>query len=587
MELTKLRKKLNKIDPSISASEEKGCIVLRGEVDEWTSAVKAGRMAVDKKKYLGVINDIRLRGYEEKVNLPEIKDDALEGRSVDVLIIGAGISGCSAAREFAKYNLKTLVVEKGADLAVGQSSRNGGVIHTGLSFGSKSLKLKYNLLGNEYYTQLAEELDIPLERTGQIMFIRHAYEKPLAHIVKLWGDSKGVPGLKYMKRDELKKIDSCVPDWSIGGVFAASGGITCPYKATIALAENAADNGVEFSLETAVLDMKLENGLVSEVITNRGTIRPKLVVNAAGIYSDKIAEMADDRTFSIHPRKGSYMVIDKKKGDMSRTSLGKAPFTISPYQDAEIGRSPVKFVKAILSNLHSHSKGTGVIHTIDNNILLGPEALETPDRESTESVRTTIDSLFDIQHEVTPGINKSDIITYFSGVRAANYEEDFVVRQGIRTKNIFEMGAIQSPGITAAPAIGVDIAQWSVDYLRKTGVNVEKNENFNPIHRFPPSIKELPDEDRDEMIRKNPDYGEIVCRCEEISRGEIIDALKTSIPVYTLDAIKRRVRPGMGRCQGGFCSPQVLKIISEISGKAIEEINKGSEGSRILLGRTK
>lgn len=587
MELTKLRKKLNKIDPSISASEEKGCIVLRGEVDEWTSAVKAGRMAVDKKKYLGVINDIRLRGYEEKVNLPEIKDDALEGRDVDVLIIGAGISGCSAAREFAKYNLKTLVVEKGADLAVGQSSRNGGVIHTGLSFGSKSLKLKYNLLGNEYYTQLAEELDIPLERTGQIMFIRHAYEKPLAHIVKLWGDSKGVPGLKYMKRDELKKIDSCVPDWSIGGVFAASGGITCPYKATIALAENAADNGVEFSLETAVLDMKLENGLVSEVITNRGTIRPKLVVNAAGIYSDKIAEMADDRTFSIHPRKGSYMVIDKKKGDMSRTSLGKAPFTISPYQDAEIGRSPVKFVKAILSNLHSHSKGTGVIHTIDNNILLGPEALETPDRESTESVRTTIDSLFDIQHEVTPGINKSDIITYFSGVRAANYEEDFVVRQGIRTKNIFEMGAIQSPGITAAPAIGVDIAQWSVDYLRKTGVNVEKNENFNPIHRFPPSIKELPDEDRDEMIRKNPDYGEIVCRCEEISRGEIIDALKTSIPVYTLDAIKRRVRPGMGRCQGGFCSPQVLKIISEISGKAIEEINKGSEGSRILLGRTK
>ena len=587
MELTKLRKKLNKIDPSISASEEKGCIVLRGEVDEWTSAVKAGRMAVDKKKYLGVINDIRLRGYEEKVNLPEIKDDALEGRDVDVLIIGAGISGCSAAREFAKYNLKTLVVEKGADLAVGQSSRNGGVIHTGLSFGSKSLKLKYNLLGNEYYTQLAEELDIPLERTGQIMFIRHAYEKPLAHIVKLWGDSKGVPGLKYMKRDELKKIDSCVPDWSIGGVFAASGGITCPYKATIALAENAADNGVEFCLETAVLDMKLENGLVSEVITNRGTIRPKLVVNAAGIYSDKIAEMADDRTFSIHPRKGSYMVIDKKKGDMSRTSLGKAPFTISPYQDAEIGRSPVKFVKAILSNLHSHSKGTGVIHTIDNNILLGPEALETPDRESTESVRTTIDSLFDIQHEVTPGINKSDIITYFSGVRAANYEEDFVVRQGIRTKNIFEMGAIQSPGITAAPAIGVDIAQWSVDYLRKTGVNVEKNENFNPIHRFPPSIKELPDEDRDEMIRKNPDYGEIVCRCEEISRGEIIDALKTSIPVYTLDAIKRRVRPGMGRCQGGFCSPQVLKIISEISGKAIEEINKGSEGSRILLGRTK
>ena len=587
MELTKLQKKLNKLDPSITASEEKGCIVLRGEVDDWATAVKAGRTAVDKKKYLGVINDIRLKGYEEKVILPEISDDSLDGREVDVLIIGAGICGCSAAREFARYDLSTLVVEKGADLAVGQSSRNGGVIHTGLSFGGKSLKLKYDLLGNEYYDRLAEELDIPLEKTGQIMFIRHKYEVPLAHIVKLWGDSKGVPGLKYMTRDELKKIDQCIPDWSIGGVFAASGGVTCPYKATIALAENAADNGVEFSLETAVLDMKVEDGLIREVITNRGTIRPKVVVNAAGIYSDKIAEMADDRTFTIHPRKGSYMVIDKKKGDMSRTSLGKAPFTISPYQDAEIGRSPVRFVRAILSNLHSHSKGTGVIHTVDNNILLGPEALETPDRESTESVRETIDHLFNIQSEVTPEIRKSDIITYFSGVRAANYEEDFVVRQGIRTENIFEMGAIQSPGITAAPAIGIDIARWAVDYLRKTGVKVEVNRTFDPIHRFPPAIREMSDDERDEMIKKNPEYGEIVCRCEEISRGEIIDALKSSIPVYTLDAVKRRVRPGMGRCQGGFCSPQVLRMISELSGKPVDEINKGSEGSRVLLGRTK
>ena len=587
MKLSKLERELHKIDPSITASEEKDCIVLRGEVDDWQLAVKAGRMAVDKKRYLGVLNDIKLRGFEEKPVLPEISDDSLDGKEVDVLIIGAGICGCSAAREFARYNLKTLVVEKGADLAVGQSSRNGGVVHTGLSFGSKSLKLKYDLLGNEYYTRLSEELDIPLERTGQIMFIRHGYEKPIAHIIKLWGDSKGVPGLKYMKRDELKAIDACVPDWSIGGVYAASGGITCPYKATIALAENAADNGVEFSLETAVLDMKLENGLIAEVVTNRGTIRPKLVVNAAGIYSDRIAEMADDRTFTIHPRKGSYMVIDKKKGDMSRTSLGKAPFTISPYQDAEIGGSPAKFVKMVIANLSAHSKGTGVIHTIDNNILLGPEALETPDRESVETVRETIDPMFEIQHEVVPEIKKSDIITYFSGVRAANYEEDFVVRQGIRTRNIFEMGAIQSPGITAAPAIGIDIAKWSVDYLRSTGMNVEPNKSFNPIHRFPPSMKELSDEERNEYIKKNPDYGEIVCRCEEISRGEIIDALKSAIPVYTLDGIKRRVRPGMGRCQGGFCSPQVLKIISEISGKSVEAINKGYEGSRILLGRTK
>ncbi|MBQ9563249.1 MAG: FAD-dependent oxidoreductase [Lachnospiraceae bacterium] len=584
MQIKKLRKKLLAVDPGITAREADGCLVLEGETDEWSKVVKAGRLAVDKKRYLGVVNDIRLKGYVEKERRPAVTDDSLEGEQVDVLIIGAGISGAAAARECSRYRLKTLVIEKGGDVAVGQSSRNGGVVHTGISFGKKSLKLKYCLRGNEMYTSLSEELDVPLERPGQIMFIRHRFEVPITRVVKWTGDRKGIPGIRYLNREKLAKIDPAVPAWAIGGLHMASGGITCPYKMTIALAENAAENGVRFSFETMALGMKVEDGRILSVQTNRGTVFPKVVINAAGTYADRIARMAEDQTFTIHPRKGSYLVVDKKKGHLSTSSMGKAPYTISPYQDAAVKGSLKKAVGMLLENIHSHSKGIAVIHTIDNNILLGPEAIETPDRESTETDRQTADTLMQIQHEVVPEISRSDIITYFSGVRSASYEEDFVVRQGIRTRNIFEMAAIQSPGVTAAPAIAVDIVRWAVDYLREQGLPVEENEDFRPKHRFPPTVREMPDEERDALIRRDPDYGEIVCRCEEVSRGEIRDALRSSLPVYTLDAVKRRVRPGMGRCQGGFCTPEVLRLIAEASGMKPEEIAKSSTGSEILKG---
>lgn len=587
MKINRLNKKIQEIDPSLVAREYNGSIVLSGEVDDWSKVVKAGQTAVDKKRYLGVVNDIKLRGFEEKPSLPNVEDDALDGRQVDVLIVGGGISGCAAAREFSRYDLNTLVLEKGSDVAVGQSSRNGGVVHTGISFSKSSLKLKYCLAGNELYTKLSEEMDVPLHRYGQIMFVRKPYEVLLAKVVRLIGTYRGVPDIRYCPREELKRYEPAVPDWAVGGIYMPSGGLTCPYRMTIALAENAAKNGAEFSFETVVTGMKVADGRITEVQTNRGTVYPKVVVNAAGMYSDKIAEMAGDRTFTIHPRKGSYMVIDKKKGDWSKTSMAKAPFTISPYQDAEIDGSLPKTIQTILANLHSHSKGTGVIHTVDNNILLGPEALEVPDRESMETDRTIIDELFKAQHEIVPDIQKSDIITFFSGVRSATYEEDFVVRQGLRTKNIFEMSGIQSPGLTAAPAIAQDIVAWAVDFLKSTGEEVNENTSFDPIHKFSPEVRYLPDEERNVLIRENPDYGEIVCRCEEISKGEIIAALSSSLPVYTLDAVKRRVRPGMGRCQGGFCSPQVMRIISEVSGKDFPEISKGSVGSTILYERTK
>ncbi|MDO5442009.1 MAG: NAD(P)/FAD-dependent oxidoreductase, partial [Bacillota bacterium] len=554
MKLEKLKKELLKIDSNINAFEKDDCIFLDGEVDEYSKVVKAGQLAVDKK-YLGVVNNIKVKGFTQKVVLPKVNDLKYDKQECDVLIIGGGVTGCATARALSKYNLKIMLVEKGPDVASGQSSRNGGVVHVGLNFSSDSLKLKYCVAGNNMYEQLSKDLHVPFEHKGQVTFARTKLEMFALRVFKKGGKKKGIDKLELMNREGLLKIEPSVPEWAIGGLWMGTGGITCPHKMTIALAENAVENGVQICLDTAVLSMKLENGLIKEVNTNRGTIYPKVVVNASGVYADNIADMADDRTFTIHPRTGTDMITDKKVGWMVNTSMGKTPFTLSPSQLKQVGNNPVNIIKAMIKNSHSHSKGVGLIHSVDGNMLVGPNADEIMDKEDLSTDRKVFNNIIKVQQEVAPNFKASDVIAYFTGVRAPTYEEDFVVRQGIRTKNIFEAAGIQSPGLTAAPAIAEDLSLWIKDYLESINIKVEDNKSFNPCRKYKPVLSELSLEKRNELIKQNPDYGQIVCRCEEISKGEIIDALNSPLPVYTVDAIKRRVRPGMGRCQGGFCMP--------------------------------
>ncbi len=234
----------------------------------------------------------------------------------------------------------------------------------------------------------------------------------------------------------------------------------------------------------------------------------------------------------------------------------------------------------------THTKGGGVIHTVDNNVLLGPNAIEVPDREDFTTDMESIREIFDKQVIIQDKLKMGDIITYFAGERPATYEEDFVVRKGVFTKNIIEVAGIQSPGVTTAPAVAQDVKKWTVEYLGRQK-KVEVNENYNPVHKSVPHLKDMTEEERNELIEKNPLYGEIVCRCEEISKGEILDAIRSPLPVYTVDAVKRRVRPGMGRCQGGFCSPTVIKILAEERNCSVEEITKANDYSTILISKTK
>lgn len=578
-------KKIKALSPDIEVTEERGCIVLRGQVDRWETVVKAGRLAVDRKKYYGVINDIQLKGYEPKEKLPSERDKLYDGARPDVLIIGGGLTGCAAARELSRYRLDIMLVEKGADVAAGQSSRNGGAVHVGINYSPSSQKNHFNYRGNRMYSRLAKELDFPFERTGHLMLIGEKWEKILPKLLVMNSKRLHIPGVRYLNREQLLKIEPYAPSWAYGALYMPTGGFTSPYKVNVALAENAVTNGVKICLNTAVLSMRTQKGKICVVETNRGRIYPKLVINAAGVYADVIAEMAGDRTFTIHPRKGTDIILDKKVGKYIRTTEVKSPITVLGGDRKLEAAERLRMIKFALSHENT-SKGIAVIHTVDKNMIVGPDVQEIPDREDVTTDKETTDRILREQMQVAEKIKPSDVIAYFAGVRSPTYEEDFQVRKGIFCKNILEAAGIQSPGATAAPAIGVKLARWAVDYLKETGP-VERNEDFNPRRKGTPHLAALSEKERDALIKKNPDYGEIVCRCEEISKGEILDVLRSPLPVYTLDAVKRRCRPGMGRCQGGFCSPLVLQILAKERGCSVEEIKKSTKESSILLGRTK
>lgn len=594
-ELSRIQKAVSAVSPNVRVSIERNCVVLSGELDDWDDVVACGFAAVSKK-YLGVVNDIRLKGYEQKIRMPKVRDNEYDGLRPDVLIIGAGITGTTAARELAKYKLDVVLADKGYDVALGATSRNDGCVHVGIDLHPGVDKLKYVIPGNALYDDLCRDLNVKLDRTGHMILLSYDWERKLAPLARLWARILKIKGVRYVNREELLKIEPNAVAWAKGAFFMPSGGMVSPYQLAIALAENAAQNGVRVCLNTAVTGMKVEKGRITSVETNRGTIYPRLVINAAGTYADVIADMAGDRTFTIHPRKGTDIIMDKKNRALARTSMARMPYSENIPADWKqkenygMDRTLLSFMRMKPAQINDtgvkHTKGGGVIHTVDDNVLLGPNAYEVPDREDFTTDAESIDEIFKKQVITQDKLERRNIIAYFAGERPATYEEDFVVRPGIFTENIIELAGIQSPGLTAAPAIAVDAAKWAVRYLGRER-KVERNPDFDPIRKGVPRLADMGEEERGRMIRENPLYGEIVCRCEEVSKGEIIDALNSPVPVYAVDAIKRRVRPGAGRCQGGFCGPNVIKILAEQKGCSVEEITKGNEYGTILLNKTK
>jgi glycerol-3-phosphate dehydrogenase len=505
-----------------------------------------------------VINQIQLKGWTPKpIKRSPLEDKTLEGKHVDVLVIGGGVVGCAILRELSRYKLSALLVEKEEDLAMGASSRNDGCVHVGIDLDKNSAKLHYLLRSRAIYAKLCEDLDVPYREDGQSVAFKSLTLKGFAApYLREKARKNHIPGgVKILNREEMLKIEPHLAEGIKWGAYFPGGACVSPYELTIALGENAVSNGAEVSFNTLVESMEVKDHQILSVKTNRGTIYPKVVVNAAGVYSDVIANMAEDQFFTIHPRKGTDSIMDKAV----TSSLSKTAITVYPKLGEE---------------KKTHSKGGGLIPTIDKNILVGPDAVEIPDREDYTTSKSSIDTIYGKHVTTIASLSERDIITYFSGTRAATYEEDFIVQKGKWTKNILHAAGIQSPGVTAAPAIGEDIALWAAEMLK-----ADLKDHFVATRKGVVKTRFLSNEERNALIKKNPAYGHIVCRCEEISEGEIIDAIHSIIPPTTVDGIKRRVRAGMGRCQGGFCQPMVVQLLAKEGKQDLLSIKKKGEGN--------
>lgn len=541
-----------------------GSIRLTGETDHYDAVVKAGQIAA-KSRYAQVINDI----VHHDPRYPEMPVHTVQKQegdlaTCDVLVIGAGIIGSAISRELSKYELAVVMADKAYDVAVHTSSRNDGMVHPGIASKWNSLKTKMNVRGNALYHKVSEELEVPIRWCGSSILFRSHLSKVIYPLFWIKAKVIGMPGLRYMNKRAVYEAEPYLSEGVVWGVMCESAGVTSPYKMTVAYAENAIKNGVKLMLHTEVVSMAVRNEEITEVHTDKGTIRAKLVINAAGVYSDCIAGMAGDRFFSIHPRKGDIVLFDKKKG---------------------------KYVQGILGFIgdrsSQHTKGGGVIKTYEGNILVGPNAIEIPYRENYQTRRDDVMQLLRQKLPQIKGVDVKDDITYFTGIRAATYKEDFIIEASKKVKNLIHVAGIQSPGFAAAPAIAERVEELVKAHFEKSASPLRRKTNWEPKRKGIPDVAHLTYEAREALIRENPDYGEIICRCEEISKGEIIDALKGPIPITSTDAVKRRVRAGMGRCQGGFCMPLVMEIIHDVNGIAMEDITKKEGASRIAVAQTK
>lgn len=552
----------------IKIIDEETSVRLVGSCSTWDEKVAAGLLVAKSGSHIHLINDVQVANLpEEKISAPSESDMSLEGKTPDVLIIGGGVVGCAIARELSKNNLNILLIEKEYDVATQATSRSDGMIHPGIDIRPGLVKKIYNNRGNSLYSKLTEDLEVDFERTGQYLCFDNINLLPIAALSTFYYNATVAGHCKLIMRKKLKRLEPSISDDVKFALFFDGAGIVCPFNITIALAENAIENGAEIALSTIALSMECSKNLITgehtitSVTTNRGTIYPKLVINAAGVFADEIAEMAHDRFFSIHPRKGTSLILDKK-----------AKANINTIYSLISGRAK-----------KHHSKGGGMVSTVHGNVLVGPDAVETALKEDYTTEAENLNGVLNKQRQIAPWMKHKDIIAYFSGIRAATYEEDFIVEKGRQTTNILHIAGIQSPGLTAAPALGLAAEELAVSILREH-MKVEKNPNFNPKRSRIVQTVTMTPEERNQLIKNNPDYGQIICRCEEVSKGEILDAIRRPLKCTTLDGIKRRVRPTAGRCQGGFCGPNILKLISEETGIPMKEVVKGHEGSNILFG---
>lgn len=473
----------------------------------------------------------------------------------DVVVIGGGVVGGLILRELTKYELSVCMLEKEDDVCMGASKANSGIVHAGYDAPTGSLKAKFNLLGNQMMEPLCRDLGVKFVRNGSLVVAFSQEDVETLHTLKTRGEANGVTGMEIITKDRLQTIEPNISEEGIAALYAKTAGTVCPYTLTIAAIGNAMDNGAKLHTEFEVVSVKEKAvGYVLQAQDGR-TVEGKVVVNASGLHGGEIARLVGD-DIRIGGRKGEYILLDRESKDFISHTLF---FT------------PTKKGKGIL-----------VTRTVDGNLLFGPtaEEVENGDRQ------TSAQGIAFVQ-ECAAKMCKNPpfhtTITSFAGVRAFSSKHDFIVEESKSKKGFFHCIGIESPGLTAAPAL----AKYVVEELISTRLPLKSNPDFDGKRAPDYFFKDLDESSQSALIKKDPTYGKIVCRCEGITEGEILRAIHENPPAKDIDGIKRRTRAGMGRCQGGFCQPQVLGLIAKERGIPSTKVTKKGGASYLLEGVTK
>ena len=474
----------------------------------------------------------------------------------DVTIIGAGIIGSFVARELSKYKLRVLVLDKENDISNGTTKANSAIAHAGYDAKPGTPKARFNVEGNAMFDEICKDLYVPFKRIGSLVVAFNEVEREMLEEIYNRGRENGVPDIKIIDRQALRKMEPNISDEAIAALHAPTAGIMGPWELAIALMENAMDNGVELSLNTEVLDIeRKENGY--KIITNKEDIVTRYIVNAAGVYADSIHNMVAIPKFNIIPRRGQYFLFDKSSGDLVKSIIFQCPTKLG--------------------------KGVLILPTVHGNILVGPDAERVDEKDNTETTEESLNYIRESSKKVIKNISFRDVITSFSGIRATPEGREFIIEEAIDAKGFIDVAGIESPGLSASPAIGKYVA----NLLRDIDGNFQVKKDFNPKRRQVINFMELSDREKKAIIKKDSRYGRIICRCENITEGEIVDAIHRNAGGKTVDGIKRRVRPGSGRCQGGFCQPRVMEILARELDLDITEVLKDAPGTNIALYKTK
>lgn len=468
----------------------------------------------------------------------------------DVLIVGCGITGAACAYELSKYKLNVAVIEKENDVATGATKANSAIIHGGYDPKEGTLMAKLNVRGAELAKEICENLDVPYENCGAVVVAFNDEDLKTVEMLKKRGDANGVKNLEVVDQAKLRELEPLIAEEALGALYVPTSSIVSPWEYCLAMAETAVKNGAELFLDNEVLGIeKTADGFV--VKTNKGEYQTKYIINAAGNYADKVHDMISAHSFEILPSRGQYFLMDKEEHTRAKHTIFQCP--------------------------NKNGKGILVSPTVHGNLIVGPDSENVDDCENKDTTSAGLNFVKKTAQRSIPSIDFRNSIRNFAGVRARTNNGDFIIEEAKDAPGFIDAAGICSPGLSAAPAI----AEYIAEIIAKTMPLTKKDSFINERHRI--HFKELSVEDKTKLIENNPSYGRVVCRCETVTEGEILETFNTPIPPKSVDGVKRRVGAGLGRCQGGFCGPNVVEILAKQLNVSETEIVQEGASSWMLM----